>query len=576
LSNTLVTGLVRGPTGFDAMCDVTRKWLGRRLAARVRESSARPKRRLTITVLTLVLTTAPTFTQAGAPQTLRLIAQADLRVLDPIWTTATITRNFGYMVYDTLFALDRQFRAQPQMVQSWIIAPDRQTYTFTLRDKLKFSDGEPVRSADCIASLKRWSARDALGQSLAAAIAQYRVEDDHTFAIVLKKPFPLLLYALAKPDSNVPFMMPQRIAETSPDVRTKDATGSGPFVFVRDEWQPGHQAVFVKNPEYVPRNEPPSWAAGGKSVRVDRVEWLYIPDPATAMAAFTAGEADWWEDPPPDFYPLLANDAKVSLAQSSPLDVAGLLRFNQLQPPFDKTKMRLALLYAVDQSEYMSAVAGDAHYWHTCYSIYACGGPMASDAGAEALERPRDLDRAKALIHEAGYHGEKVVLLDPTDFFVIHAMVQVTGDMLRRLGVNVEVQAMDWGTLLARRAVKSPVDQGGWSIFLTMFPGFAILDPGVDAPLRANGAEAWLGWPADPVIEKLRDAWLAAPAESERKILAADLQREAFKSIPYIPLGEFSQRTAFHTNLTGVDLGPGLFLWNVTKGGPLQSTPRSP
>jgi peptide/nickel transport system substrate-binding protein len=516
-------------------------------------------------VLTLALTTTPTLAPAGSPQTLRLIAQADLRVLDPIWTTATITRNFGYMIYDTLFALDSQFRAQPQMVQSWSIARDRLTYTFTLRDGLKFSDGEPVRSTDCIASLKRWGARDALGQSLAAAIAQYRIEDDHAFSILLKKPFPLLLEALAKPDSNVPFIMPRRVAETSPDVQIKEAIGSGPFVFVQGEWQPGHHAVFVKNPEYVPRSEPPSWAAGGKSVRVDRVEWLYIPDPTTAMAAFTAGEADWWEDPPPDFYQLLANDPKVSLAQSSPLDVAGLLRFNQLQPPFDNPKMRLALLYAVDQSEYMSAVAGDARYWHTCYSVYACGGPMASDAGAEALERPRDLDRAKALIREAGYHGEKVVVLDPTDFFVIHAIVQVTGDMLRRLGVNVEVEAMDWGTLLARRAVKSPVDQGGWSIFLTMFPGFAILDPGVDAPLRANGAEAWLGWPDDPVIEKLRDAWLAAPAEQERKILAADLQREAFKSIPYIPLGEFSQRTAFHKNLSGVDLGPGLFLWNVAK-----------
>jgi peptide/nickel transport system substrate-binding protein len=527
--------------------------------------------RLIAAALALGFSVVPAVTEAGSPQTLRVIAQADLRILDPIWTTATITSNYGYMVYDTLFALDSHFRPQPQMIDRWTVDHDQLTYTFTLRNGLKFSDGQPVRSRDCIASLERWSKRDALGQSLAADIVQYRVVDDQSFSIILKKPFPLLLDALAKPDSNVPFIMPQRVAETSPDEQIKDTTGSGPFIFVKDEWQPGHETVFVKNPQYEPRKEPPSWAAGGKFVRVDRVVWLYIPDPATAMAAFTAGEADWWENPPPDFYQLLARDPKVTLAQSSPLDTAGILRFNELQPPFNNVKMRQALLYATDQAEYMAAVAGDPKYWHTCYSFYACGGPMASNAGAEALMGPRDFAKAKDLIKEAGYHGEKVVLLDPTDFFVLHALALVTNSMLRRLGINVEVQAMDWGTLVSRRALRAPIDQGGWNIFLTMFPGFAILDPGVDAPLRANGADAWFGWPSDPIIEKLRDEWLGAPDESQRKILAADLQREAFKSVPYIPLGEFSARTAFHNDLTGVDLGPGLFLWNVAKNSAKQS-----
>jgi peptide/nickel transport system substrate-binding protein len=521
--------------------------------------------RLTTAALAVALAAIPAATQAGSPQTLRLIAQADLRILDPIWTTATITRNYGYMVYDTLFALDSHFRAQPQMVERWTADRDQLNYTFTLRDGLKFSDGQPVRSPDCIASLQRWSKRDALGQSLAANIAQYRMIDDQSFSIVLKKPFPLLLDALAKPDSNVPFIMPQRVAETTSDAQIKDTTGSGPFIFLKSEWVPGHQAVFVKNPNYVPRKEPPSWAAGGKLVRVDRVVWLYIPDPATAMAAFTTGEADWWENPPPDYYQLLADNPKVTLAQSSPLDITGILRFNQLQPPFDNVKMRLALLYATDQAEYMAAVAGDAKYWHTCYSFYACGGPMISNAGAEALIGQRDFGKAKELIRDAGYHGEKVVVLDPTDFFVLHALALVTDSVLRRVGINVEMQAMDWGTLVSRRALKTPIDRGGWSIFLTMFPGFAVLDPGVNAPLRANGEDAWIGWPSDPVIEKLRDAWLAARDEARRKTLAEDLQREAFKSVPYIPLGEFSARTAFHNNLTGIDLGPGLFMWSVAK-----------
>jgi len=517
------------------------------------------------TLLAWVFAFSPIAAWANSPQTLRLIAQADLRVLDPIWTTATITRNYGYMIYDTLLAVDSHFRPQPQMVDHWTISQDRLTYRFTLRDGLKFSDGQPVRSADCIASLKRWSRRDVLGQSLAAAVAEYRTIDDKSFAIILKHPFPLLLDALAKPDSTVPFIMPERVAETSANEQIKDSTGSGPFEFVKSEWQPGHKAIFVKNPDYLPRKEPPDWASGGKVARVDRVEWLYIPDPSTAMAAFTAGEADWWEIPPPDFYPLLARDPSLTLIQGSPFRVGALLRFNQLQPPFDNVKMRQALLYAVDQAEYMAALAGDQKYWHTCYSFDACDGPMASDSGAAALQGPRDIAKAKALIKEAGYKGEKIVLLDPTDFAVLHSLALVTADLLRRLEVNVDVQAMDWGTLVNRRASKAPIDQGGWSIFLTTFPGIAILDPAVNAPLRANGAEAWFGWPSDPLIEKLRDSWIGASEEDDRKAIAAELQREAFKSLPYIPLGEYSSRTAYRKDLVNVDIGPALFMWNVSK-----------
>ncbi len=502
---------------------------------------------------------------ASPGSTLRFIAQADLRVLDPIWTTATITRNYGYMVYDTLFAMDSHFKPQPQMVDHWSVSSDKLTYTLTLRDSLKFTDGQPVKSTDCIASLKRWSKRDALGQTVASVIAEYRAVDDKTFSIILKKPFPLLLDALAKPDSIVPFIMPQRVAETSADQQIKDTTGSGPFKFVASEWQPGHKVVFVKNPEYLPRKEPPSWASGGKVVRIDRVEWLYIPDPGTALAAFTAGEADWWENPPPDFYPILARDPDVRLVQGSPFGTSGLLRFNDLQPPFDNVAMRQALLYAVDQSDDMAALAGEKKYWNTCFSFYSCGAPMASEAGAGPLEGPRDLAKAKQLIKEAGYHGEKIVLLDPTDFPTIHALALVTNDVLRRLGVNVEIQAMDWGTLVSRRASKAPIDQGGWSIFLTTFPGIAIMDPAVDMPLRANGAAAWVGWPDDPIIEKLRREWIFALGETERKAIAANLQREAFKSVPYIPTGEYSARTAFHKNLVGVDVGPIPFMWSVAK-----------
>jgi peptide/nickel transport system substrate-binding protein len=521
--------------------------------------------RWAIILLSLLLGLPPALAGTGSAQELRVIAQADLRVLDPEWTTATITRNYGYMVYDTLFALDSHLHPQPQMVAHWSVSADRLVYTFTLRDGLKFSDGQAVRSADCIASLKRWSRHDALGQSLAEAVANYRVIDDKSFAIALKRPFPLLIEALAKPDSNVPFIMPAHVAEASADAPITDTVGSGPFIFDKAQWQPGHRAVFLKNPDYQPRPEPASWAAGGKAVHVDKVVWLYLPDATTALAAFRAGEADWWELPPPDFYPLLASDPQMRLVPSSPLGVAGILRFNQLQPPFDDVRMRQALLYAVNQAEYMTAVAGDAQYWRRCYSFFACRGPMASDAGAAPLRGPRDLAKAKELIAAAGYHGEKVVLLDPTDFYVMHSLALVTADLLRRLGLNVDVQSMDWGTLLVRRASKAPIAQGGWNLFATLFPGLAILDPGVNAPLRANGGAAWFGWPDDPHLEQLRDAWLAAPDLATRKTLAAAVQREAFTTVPYIPLGEYSSMTALRRDLSDVDTGPALFLWGVRK-----------
>lgn len=530
-----------------------------------------------IFALALTLRLSGGVAAAGAPDTtLRFIPLGDLRSLDPIWTTSPVTRNYGYMVYDTLFSLDDHLDPQPQMVKRWKVSDDRLTYTFTLREGLKFSDGQPVGSADCIASLKRWSRRDALGQSLAAVLAEYRAINDKTFAIVLKKPFPLLLAALGKLDASVPFIMPEHAATTDPHVQITDTIGSGPFIFVKKEWEPGHKVVFVKNPEYVPRKEPPDWATGGKVVHVDRVEWLYMPDPQTAFAAFTAGEADWWENPPPDFYPLLERDRDVRLVQASPFGLGGILRFNHLLPPFDKQKMRQALLYAVDQREYMRAVAGSAKYWRACFSVYACGSPMASTAGAEPLEGPRDFAKAKELIAAAGYHGEKIVLLDQADSAQVNALGLVTNAVLRQLGINVEMEAVDTGTFYIRRTSKAPIDKGGWNLFVTALPGILTLDPATHVGLRGNGAAAWPGWPTDPAIEKLRDRWIDAADAAERRRIAAAIQRRAFVSVPFVPLGEWSARTVFHKDLSNVNLGPVLTMWSVVKNQPGRAAPNPP
>ena len=509
----------------------------------------------------------PALAQTGVSnaKVLKMIPQNDLRVLDPIWTTSYVTRNHGYCVFDMLFALDAEMKPRPQMVGAYDISADNLRYSFTLRDGLRFHDGEPVRAIDCVASLKRWMARDVLGQSMAAAVEEMAPQGDKTFTIRLKTPFPLLLDGLAKISTILPVIMPERLANTDPYQQVTEMIGSGPFKFVKEEFQPGHQVIYVKNTDYVPRGEAPSWASGGKIAKVDRVEWLLIPDNATAAAALASGEVDWWEQPPADYFPTLTADRNIKLVNGNVLGQMTMLRFNELHPPFDNVKMRQAILAVVDQKEYMSAVAGDPENWSICPSFFTCGGPMASDAGSEALTGPRDLGKAKKLIAEAGYKGEKIVLLQSTDTLSGNATAAVTFELFKKLGLNVDMQTMDFGTLVTRRASKDPPDKGGWSAFATGWVGVDQIDPAANQSLRANGDKAWFGWPTDARLEELRAQWLAAPTLEGRQAVAVDIQRRAFETVPYVPLGKYVTNTALRKNLSGFISAPPMLMWNIEK-----------
>jgi len=515
--------------------------------------------------LALILIPGASRAETGS-KTLRFIPQADLRSIDPIWTTAYVTRNFGYLVFDTLFSLDKDFKPQPQMVDRWAVSDDKLTYSFTLRPGLKWHDGQPVRAIDCVASIERWGKRDALGQKLMEAVGEIRVVDDSSFTITLKSPFPLILDALGKLSSNVPFMMPERLAKTDAYQQIPEAIGSGPFKFVKEEWQPGNKAAFVKNPDYLPRKEPPSFASGGKVAKVDRVEWLYIPDTGTAAAALNAGEADWYEQPPADLVPVFAANKDVVVTTVDPLGNHGILRFNHVLPPFNNVKLREAVLSLVDQKDYMRAAAGDPKYWKTCAALFVCGAPFETNAGADALLKGPDLAKARQLIEEAGYKGERIVLMSATDQPIVHGQALVTLEALRKAGLNVDFQANDWGTLITRRASKEPLDKGGWSIFHTWAAAPDLFSPAVNIPLRANGDKAWFGWPTDDKIESLIDAWFKAPDLAAQKKLAADIQVEAYTNdVPYISTGQFVIPTAYRKNLEGIIIAPVVFLWNVEK-----------
>ncbi|HZB94275.1 MAG TPA: ABC transporter substrate-binding protein, partial [Stellaceae bacterium] len=303
----------------------------------------------------------------------------------------------------------------------------------------------------------------------------------------------------------------------------------------------------------------------GKVVKVDRVEWDYIPDPATAAAALNAGEVDWWEQLPPDLVPLLNKNPDVVVANTDPLGSLGVARFNHLLPPFNNVKMRQALLYIIDQTDIMTAVAGDPKNWKACYSVYICGTPLASEAGAAPLMGERDPAKAKALIKEAGYNGERIVLMTATDQPSINAQANVAADEMRQAGLNVDLQAMDWGTLINRRASKAPIDKGGWNMFFTWFGGADMLNPALNFPLNAVGEKGWFGWASDEKLVALRAQWMAASDPAAQKQIATAMQEEAFASVPFIPTGQFVMPTAFRKTLSGVVPAPVVFLWNVAK-----------
>ncbi|WP_376100748.1 ABC transporter substrate-binding protein (plasmid) [Roseomonas sp. CCTCC AB2023176] len=500
----------------------------------------------------------------AAPRVLRFVPQADLRAIDPVQTNAYITRNFGYLVFDTLFALDANYRPQPQMVERWTVSDDRLTWRFILREGLSWHDGTPVAAADCVASVTRWAKRDTIGLRLMATAQSLSPDDARSFTLHLREPFAQVLAALAKPSSLPLFMMPERLASLDPATAIPEAIGSGPYRMIRDEWDPGNKVVFARNAAYRSRPEPASFCAGGKAAHFDRVEWISMPDAATATAALTRGEVDWYELPPFDLLPSLARARNVSVARVDPLGSQALMRFNQLVPPFDKLAARHAIAAAVSQEDYLTAIAGDAQYWRTCNSVYACGTPLSSEAGTEILRAPRSLDRARALLRESGYAGEKVIVLSAGEVQMMQSQALVTADLLKRLGMNVELQATDQGAFFSRRNNRELGARGSWHVFHTWITALDTVNPSVNFVTRADGGYA--GWNEDAGIERLRADWLGARDEAEGKRLADEVQRRTLEQVNYIPLGQFYVPTAFRSNLTGIIEGPLFLFWNVRRG----------
>jgi peptide/nickel transport system substrate-binding protein len=468
----------------------------------------------------LALSAASAASPPAGSKTITAVMHSDLRIIDPGFTTAYITRDHGYMVFDTLLATDSSFKIQPQMAD-WKVSDDKLTYTFTLRDGLKWHDGAPVTAEDCVASLKRWSKADSMGQKLMDFTASLEATDARTIALKLKEPYGLVLESLGKPSSLVPFMMPKRLAETPPTQQIKEQIGSGPFKFVVAEFQPGVKAVYEKNKEYVPRKEAASWTAGGKVVKVDRVEWLTMADAQTAVNALQSRDIDFLEVTPFDLLPVLAANKELKVETLNKLGFQTMGRMNFLYPPFDNVKVRRAAFMAMNQKNVLDAMVGNSEYYKICGALFICGAPLATDVGSETLVKGNGMAEAKRLLAESGYDGTPIVLLAPGDVVTLKAQPIIAAQLLREAGFKVDVQAADWQTVVSRRASQKPPKEGGWNMFFTNLTAADVVNPVGLLQINGRGKNGgWFGWPENSAIE-------ARPRRKSRRRLPSTSRRKS-------------------------------------------------
>lgn len=483
------------------------------------------------------------------PREIRMVPHGDLNILDPIWTTQNMAAYHGAMMYDTLFGIDANFNAQPQMVGKTDISADKKTYTFELRPGLKWHDGTPVTARDCVASIRRWQVKDGAGSHLFQRVADTPVVDDKTFRIVLKEPYGLLIDAMAKTSTPVCFMMKAEIAATDPNTQITKHIGSGPFKFVEAEYRPGSRVVYERNPDYVPRSEPASGISGGKVVKLDRVIWEIMPDAQTAASALLAGEVEFFEQPPIDILPTLTNAPGIKIEVFSKLGNIGQVRLNHLHPPFNNVMARRAAQLAISQDDIQRAAIGNPDFWRTCGSHFTCGSAMGVEDGSDALmlKTPMAERQAKAreLLKQSGYDGKPIVLLHATNIHVMNQTMLVVAQNLRQVGFNVQLASTDWGAVVTRRANQNPPDQGGWNVFYTYSGGNATSSPIALSAHAATGRKAWFGWPESGKIEEMRTEWAYAQGLPARKAVASKLNREMVEYVHDVKTGQWTQPAAY-------------------------------
>ncbi|MGX9147941.1 ABC transporter substrate-binding protein [Mesorhizobium sp. 128a] len=503
-------------------------------------------------------------TSPTSDRTVRMV-MGNLSVFDPVVTTSDYTQDHAGAIYDTLFDADSNLEPHPQMVGKWDVSDDKKTYTFELRDGLGWHDGTPVTAADCVASIRRWGQVAPGGQLLMSRAKDISKKDEKTFTITLKQPLGALLLILG---NGGPFIMREKDASLSPSEQVTANIGSGPFMFNHALAKPGASFTYDRNAKYVPRNEPADGLSGGKVVKVDRVIWDIglFADKQTAVAALQAGEVDFLESPPGDLLPVIESDPNLELQVLNKWGEDMFVRMNCLQKPFDNVKARQAMLHLVDQEAMLLAAYGNPKYFHTVTSMFGNDTAVSNDENTGWYKRGGDPEKAKQLFKEAGYAGEKVVILQPTDWAEASNASQLLAATLRKIGVNAVLAPSDWGGVVARRAKKESVENDGWSIFITSNSEANFGQVITDNILPMNGENGWFGWPKSDEYEALRLKWADVETLDERKALARKMQRIWWDYVPQVQIGQFVVPIARRKTLTGLIGMPSRKpFWNMQK-----------
>ena len=528
---------------------------------------------MTLTRRTLMTTAAaaslkaPAIAQDRRAQTLRFVPSTSLVSLDPVFSTALVAVEHGYYVFDTLYGVDAQLRPRPQMAEGADVSANGRVWTIRLREGLKFHDGSPVRAADCAASLLRWSRLDTFGKTLALAVDHYEAASDGELKVHLKRPFPRLLEAIGKPHSSPAFIMPERLARTPSSEQVTEMIGSGPYRFLASDYVPGSRVTYEKFDGYVPRSENPEWTSGGKVAHFARIAWHVIPDQATAAAALQTGEVDWLEHPAADLLPMFGQDNKITRLTADPLGTELVLRFNTVAPPFDKPALRRFVAAIVNQPDYLATVTGNGEVPSVgCRAIFPCTLPGHAETGKDVIAALAGQEaKYAAALRAAGYADETIVILNPSDSAELNPLGEVTADLLKQAGMKVDLQTMDWGTLLKRRLSKEPADRGGWSIFHSSWPSISIANPVLNTTIRGEGAHGWPGWYSSPEMERLVQDWLSAESPAEAQKVAGQVEQLALRDMPTVPLGIYLPQTAYRADLQGVLAGSVRYPWSVRR-----------
>jgi peptide/nickel transport system substrate-binding protein len=528
-----------------------------------------PRVRIVRTLCSLGLVASAVAAGAGAAladgKVLRVSLNTELQVLDPVVTTINATRVFAYLVFDTLVAIDNEGQYRPQMLEGWQVSDDRLTYTFKLRDGLLWSDGMPVTAEDCVESIKRWAKRESFGRQMMEAAQSLTAVDDKSFVLQLKVPFAFVIEALGKPGNTIPVMMPARLARLDPMKAVPEVIGSGPFVFRRKEWRPGDIAVFDRNPNYKPRPEPADGLAGGKVVKIDRVELVSMTDQSIRVAALQSGELDMIEVVSFDYLPALRADSNIAIgSQKGMQQTMEVLVINHRQPPFDKLKIRQALQASINQEEVLASLGGPPDTYMKCESIFMCDSPGTTAAGAE-IYQTAGVERAKQLLKEGGYNNERVALLHAQTSLLLNAPNLVYADQMRKAGFNVDVLTSDFATVAQRRTSQAPVDQGGWSTMGIIWNGIDLVSPLSDPAVTNNCAQTYPGWYCDPEQTDLLKRYAVATNGDERKTLAAQLQAAFHKNVNMVLGGQFSAPPAYRADLKGLIPFAFPVFWNIER-----------